>query len=453
MENINESTENSIYSVSQLNRETKQILSQYFMTIRVEGEISNLSTPASGHSYFTLKDASAQIRCVMFRSYRHKLNFKPENGNNVIATAQVGLYEARGDYQLIVEGLEPAGDGALLRAFELLKTKLAAEGLFDLSHKQPLPTLPSSIGVITSPTGAVIHDILTVLQRRFPASKVLIYPVAVQGETAANEIIHALNTANARQECDVLILARGGGSLEDLWPFNDEVLARTIAASKLPVISAVGHETDFTIADFVADLRAPTPSAAAENVVPNGQEWLLKFEQLHQRLQHRIQQQQNELTTRLQWLSQRLQQKEPGKDLQAKAQRLDELDLRLRNHIRVRLQNYRVTISAQTAKLSGHNPLPRIQQLAQHQRLISERIRTALMHRLKLNQQQLIAISQTLHAVSPLATLNRGYALVTRSNADQLITSSKQVNIGDVIKTRLANGHIISNVKELEHEL
>jgi exodeoxyribonuclease VII large subunit len=452
MDNNSALPEKTIYTVSELNRETKQLLSQYFMTINVEGEISNLSTPASGHIYFTLKDANAQIRCAMFRSYQRQRVFKPENGHNVIAKAQVGLYEARGDYQLIVESMEPAGDGALLRAFERLKNKLAEEGLFDADNKQALPLLPLSVGVITSPTGAVIHDILSVLQRRFPASKVIIYPVAVQGESAAIEVIQAITTANDRKECDCLILARGGGSLEDLSAFNDEALARTIAASKLPVLSAIGHETDFTIADFVADVRAPTPSAAAEYAVPSADHWLLKFKQLQNSLIRQVEHRQNEQSTRLKWLKQRLQQKQPKRELQAKAQRLDELYLRLRNNITTRLQSYRAEVSTQTANLTSHDPSVRLKFLASRQQALTERLEKIIGYRIKINHQLLISASQTLHAVSPLATLNRGYALVTDVESKRIILSTHQLLSGDIIQTQLANGQIISKIKELIHE-
>ena len=263
-------TPRKIYTVSQLNRETGQLLSRHFLSIRVEGEISNLSTPASGHVYFSLKDANAQVRCAMFKNQRRRGGFKPENGKQVIVTAEVSLYEPRGDYQLIVEHIEEAGDGALRRAFDALKLKLSAEGLFDAANKQSLPALPKAIGVITSPSGAAIRDILTVLQRRFPAIPVIIYPTAVQGTNAQHEIAGAIAIANKSWQCDVLILARGGGSLEDLWAFNEEKVARAIATSSIPIISGIGHETDFTIADFAADLRAPTPSAAAEHASNSG---------------------------------------------------------------------------------------------------------------------------------------------------------------------------------------
>ncbi|NOS75569.1 MAG: exodeoxyribonuclease VII large subunit, partial [Methyloglobulus sp.] len=325
-----------IYSVSQLNRETADVLSGHFLSIFVEGEISNLSIPSSGHCYFTLKDANAQVRCAMFRGQR-KQSFKPENGKQVVVKAQVSLYEPRGDYQLIVEYMEEAGDGVLRRAFDALKLKLSEEGLFSAAHKKNLPILPKAIGVITSPSGAAIRDILTVLRRRFAAVPVIVYPVAVQGENAKFEIAKAIATANTLKQCDVLILARGGGSLEDLWAFNEEIVARAIYASQIPVISGVGHETDVTIADFVADLRAATPSAAAEHATPDQQQWLNKFNELDVRLQQYVQRQLRQHQQKIDWLNGRLNQQHPKQKLTRNQQRLDELDIRLKKAVQLRL--------------------------------------------------------------------------------------------------------------------
>src|ERR1700691_2609530 len=267
--------ERDVYSVSRLNREARVLLERGFGTLWLEAEISNFSRPSSGHWYFSLKDAAAQVRCAMFRQRNMLANLVPRDGQKVLVRARIGLYEPRGEFQLIVDHIEDAGLGALKRQSEELSARLAAEGLFALERKRPLPALPKRIGVITSPTGAAVRDIVHVLARRFVGVAVLIHPVSVQGASAAAEIIAALKLAGERAECDVLILARGGGSLEDLWAFNDEALARAIAASPIPVISGIGHETDFTIADFAADVRAPTPSAAAEIAVPDGEEWLI----------------------------------------------------------------------------------------------------------------------------------------------------------------------------------
>src|SRR5690606_35272474 len=270
-------TEREILSVSQLNRRAKQLLETHLPLLWVEGELSNVSQPSSGHWYFTLKDDQAQVRCAMFRNRNMLVRFKPQQGQQVLVRARVSLYEGRGDYQLIAEHMEEAGTGALQRAFEALKAKLGAEGLFDEARKRPIPTLPRHIGVITSPTGAAIRDVLTVLERRFPSIPVTVIPVAVQGKESAPQIVRALELANRCGLFDVLLLTRGGGSLEDLWSFNEEAVARAVAASQLPVVCAVGHEVDFSIADFVADLRAPTPSAAAELMTPDGEDWLETF--------------------------------------------------------------------------------------------------------------------------------------------------------------------------------
>ena len=286
----------NILTVTQLNRATSQLLDNHFLSIFVEGEISNFSAPSSGHLYFSLKDANAQVRCAMFKSQQRRLSFTPSNGKQVVIKARVSLYEPRGDFQLIVEHIEEAGDGALRRAFEALKIKLTAEGLFDTAHKNALPLLPQAIGIITSPTGAAIRDIITVLRRRFTAIPVIIYPVSVQGNNAKHEIVKAISLANERNECDVLILGRGGGSLEDLWAFNEEIVARAIFSSTIPIISAVGHETDITIADFVADHRAATPSAAAEHASPDQQEWLTRFNYLENHLKQQLTRKLNQKT-------------------------------------------------------------------------------------------------------------------------------------------------------------
>ncbi|MGE5241377.1 MAG: exodeoxyribonuclease VII large subunit, partial [Bacteroidota bacterium] len=273
-----------IYTVARLNREARAMLEGGFPPLWIEGEISNLSRPASGHLYFSLKDAQAQVRCAFFRQYQRTRGAALKDGLHVLARARVSLYEGRGDFQLIVEYLEEAGEGALRRAFDALKLRLAQEGLFDAAHKKPLPRLPRRVGIITSTSGAVLHDILTTLKRRFPAIAILVHPVPVQGEGAAERIAAAIRVAGQRRDCDALILARGGGSLEDLWPFNEEIVARAIHACPVPIVSGVGHETDFTIADMAADARAPTPTAAAEMLSPDQQEWLAQFARLENRL-------------------------------------------------------------------------------------------------------------------------------------------------------------------------
>ncbi len=385
--------EQKILKVAQLNLLTKKILEANFAYVLIEGEISNLVKPSSGHIYFSLKDESAQVRAVMFRQNNLALKFSPQNGMQVIVTAQVSLYEARGDYQLIVGRMELAGAGVLHTKFLQLKTKLAAEGLFEPRYKNPIPKLPGSIGVITSPTGAVIRDILSVLKRRFPSAKVVIYPVLVQGMEAASQIVSALKKANARNECEVLILARGGGSIEDLWPFNEEVVARAIFASTIPIISAIGHETDFTIADFVADVRAPTPSAAAELAVPNQLEWYKTVENLQHRLANLMHHKLHRFNLLFTSLKNRL--RHPRDYLAEKSQRLDDYERRLI---------------------------------------------LATKHKLVYCKQHLAKISMALNAISPLATLSRGYAII--SKGDNIVSKIARVNVGDKIKAKVADGEL-----------
>lgn len=441
-----------IYSVSELNRETKNLLSSHFSFIQVEGEISNLSRPSSGHIYFSLKDKKAQIRCAMFKSQQRRLGFNPENGKQVIISAQVSLYEARGDYQLIVDKMLEAGAGDLQLAFDQLKTKLLNEGLFEQKLKQSLPEIPTQIGVITSPSGAAIHDILTVLKRRFPTIPVIIYPTAVQGESAKLEIVSAIVSANNEAQVDVLILARGGGSIEDLWAFNEECVARAIVKSKIPIISAIGHETDVTIADFVSDLRAPTPSAAAENCVPDQQIWLSAFQSLENQLNLSLQRRLASFQQATTWLHKRLQQQHPGQKLQRHAQTLDILEMRLIHTIQGKTRRSRNLLENQYNQLQRNNPADKIARYKQQQQYLSTRLNTSIRHKLEKLQRKYLSLVQTLNTVSPLATLERGYAIVTDSKTSAVISSSQQLSVDDKIKTRLAHGQIISQIKEINHE-
>jgi len=395
----------TVYSVSRLNREVRELLESGIGQLWVQGELSNFSRPASGHWYFSLKDRDAQVRCAMFRLRNARTGFVPRDGQQVLVRARVGLYEPRGEYQLLVEELEDAGLGALQRAFEELKRRLAAEGLFDPERKRSLPAAPHCIGVITSPSGAAIRDILHILARRFPAARVLIYGVPVQGAAAVPAIVAALDLASARAECDVLIVARGGGSLEDLWAFNDERVARAIHRARLPIVTGIGHEIDFTIADFVADLRAPTPSGAAELVVPDGAAWRTRLTQLHERFlaaMRRTLAVENAALTRLQ---RRLTASHPGMRLQAMAQRLDELEGRLQFVLQARLAR---------------------------------------------EQTRLQSLARALQAVSPLATLERGFAVVTRSRDGELVTSAAQVAPDERIDVRLASGRLTASVLAAE---
>ena len=440
-------TTRDIYTVSRLNREVRTVLEGSFPLIWLEGELSNLARPGSGHWYFSLKDEAAQVRCAMFRNRNMLVKGKPENGMQVLVRARIGLYEARGEYQLIIEHLEEAGDGALRRAFEQLKAKLDTAGLFDTAHKQPIPPLPRQIGVITSPTGAAIRDILTTLQRRFPGIPVIVYPVPVQGAEAGDEIARMIKLAGERAECDVLLLARGGGSLEDLWAFNEEVVARAMFDCPIPIVSGIGHEVDVTIADFVADQRAPTPTAAAELVSPDQQEWRLRLQQLQNRLQRTVmrglearQQQLRYLTTRL---------PHPGRQVEERLQRLDELELRRNHAMQHDLRHRHAGVNMLQQRLQKFSPLQRLAQYRLQNQNLGQRLLTALRHQLGQQQQQLQNLAHALDTVSPLATLSRGYAIVTSTDG-KILRNAADVNTGEAIHTRLAKGRLVSTVTNID---
>ncbi|MFU8797621.1 MAG: exodeoxyribonuclease VII large subunit [Gammaproteobacteria bacterium] len=390
-----------VFTISQLNSMARELLEEAFAMLWIEGEISNFSAPSSGHIYFSLKDSTAQVRCAMFQQKHRNVRFPLSNGLKVIVNARVSLYEARGDYQLIVERIEELGDGALQRAFEQLKKKLAAEGLFDIARKRPLPILPKAIGVITSPTGAAIRDILNVLKRRFAGIPIIIYPCLVQGNEAARQIVEAITRANKHLACDVLIIARGGGSLEDLWPFNEEIVARAIFNSGVPIISGVGHEIDFTIADFVADHRAPTPSAAAELVSQDSKEWQNNLSRLKEHLQASLLRHLKSYRERIISLDKQLRLCHPQKLLEKQFQTLDYLEQRLHATIQNTLKNYR---------------------------------------------QKLVHRGELLNMVSPLHTLDRGYAIVTDKASKHVVYSARDVIEGTILNIRLKEGEIICEV-------
>ncbi|MCU7882051.1 MAG: exodeoxyribonuclease VII large subunit [Candidatus Thiodiazotropha sp. (ex Lucinoma aequizonata)] len=435
-----------IYSVSRLVRETRSILEGSFPLIWVSGEISNLAQPASGHIYFTLKDEIAQVRCAMFRMKRQRLRFRPKNGQQVMLRAKISLYEARGEFQLIAEHIEPAGEGALRLAFEQLKQKLVTEGLFDADRKKPLPAIPQQLGIITSPTGAAIRDLLTVLGRRFPALPVIIYPVQVQGGGAAQQITQMLQIANQRNECDLLILSRGGGSLEDLQAFNNEGLARQIYDSQIPVVTGIGHEVDFTIADFVADQRAPTPSAAAELVSPDQTVWLKQLQQLQQRLTISQSQHLHRLREKLGTLKSRLLQQHPNQRLQQRAQRFDELTQRLKQAQHVYLLTRQHKLEKLTSRLNRLSPQQRVKNQQQTFRQYNERLQRAIQQRLKDEQTKLSQLARDLHNLSPLNTLGRGYAIVTQNKDGSIIRTSNEVKTGDTVNARLFQGSLVCRV-------
>lgn len=438
-----------VYTISRLNQEARELLESGLARVWIEGELSNVARPASGHLYFTLKDSRAQVRAAMFRSRNQLLRFRPAEGMQVLVRAKVSLYEPRGDYQLIVEQMQEAGDGVLQQAYDALKLKLEKEGLFDPGRKQPLPAMPERLGVITSPSGAAIRDVMSVLARRFPALPVVIYPVPVQGKTAGQVITDMLQTVAQRNECDVLILTRGGGSLEDLWAFNEEPVARAIADCPIPLVSAIGHEVDFTIADFVADMRAPTPSAAAELVSPDQAEWLEQLRAIDVRLARRMQHCTDSLRQRLQWLGHRLNLRHPGQQLRQQAQRQDELEARMRLAIRTHFSRLQTRLQAGHARLQQATPAHRIGRLRVECDALGHRLTTA-MHALLANRQQRLAIAgRSLDTVSPLATLERGYSIVTRVKDNTIVRKGTSVKVGDQIKTRLSKGRLVSTVEKI----
>ena len=433
-------------SVSELNHQARHLLESSFMQVWVEGELSSFSRPSSGHWYFSLKDQKCQIRCAMFRGANQRIRTLPKEGDQIRIRGKVTLYENRGDFQIIVEHLEPAGLGPLQQAFEALKMKLQAEGLFDPARKKPLPVTPRHIGVVTSPTGAAIHDILTVLARRCPAIPVTLYPTAVQGQAATADIVNAIDHAQRHGVADVLIIGRGGGSLEDLWCFNEEAVARAIAGCSIPTVSAVGHEVDVTIADFVADLRAPTPSAAAEKISPDQSQWLrrlaeqqLRLGQSARRLLLRLDQQLGHLAARL---------RDPRRELQDKAQRMDELDMRLNKAMNLKLQQQQLKTGHLAQRLGTQSPTKTLQNAGEQVQRLNERLNKAIRQNLRQQQEKLQLNAQTLNAVSPLATLGRGYAIV-RDDQNRIVRSADQLSAGQTISARFGQGNVSAEVTKV----
>jgi len=434
-----------VYSVTRLNREVRVLLERGLGVLWVEGELSNLSQPASGHWYFTLKDRDAQLRCAMFRLKNSLLGFTPRAGTQVLVRGRLSVYEARGEYQLIVEHMEEAGIGALRRQFERLKAQLAAEGLFAPERKRALPRFPRRIGVITSPSGAALRDILHILARRYPPAQVLIYPAAVQGAAAVPALVAALQVASARAECDVLILARGGGSLEDLWAYNDERVARAIHACRVPVVSGVGHEIDFTIADFVADVRAPTPSGAAELVVPDGRAWLEAVTRTAQRLLAAMRRELRAGGARLEAVGRRLQLAHPGVRLQQQMQRLDDLGQRLGGAARGGLHHERHRLAELIERLVRHSPDHVVREYRARHQGINARLEHAARECVSRALHRLALAQRGLNGVSPLATLTRGFAIVTRADGGLLVDAAA-VPTGETIEARLARGTLSARV-------
>jgi exodeoxyribonuclease VII large subunit len=414
--------------------------------LSVSGEISNLSRPASGHWYFTLKDQRAQVRCAMFKSRTQYLKFVPKEGEQVLINATVGLYEARGDYQLIVNGMQSAGEGALKLAFEQLKTRLYEEGLFNPDYKKPLPKHPRHLGVVTSPTGAAIKDVLSVLKRRFPNLPISIYPTQVQGDAAAAQIAQAIERANRDKICDVLIVGRGGGSLEDLWPFNEEIVARAIFNSQIPIISAVGHEVDVSISDYTADLRAATPSAAAELVSPDRFEWLGRFENLERSLTRIMQNRLSQQRFNLVQLVKRL--RHPKDKLQENMQRLDMAQMRLNNSIQRELLSQQTRLTSLSHRLQSNKPDKQLAQMKQAVQQLQQRMQHSLQLQLQDFKNKLARQAEVLNAVSPLSTLSRGYAIIT-TGSGEAVRASSQIKIGDTVTAQLHEGAFSCSVEKI----
>ena len=440
--------EQSVISVSELNKKAKSLLEKGIPKLWIEGEISNLAKPASGHMYFSLKDEMSQIRCAWFRQRQLQNTLNIVNGSKMLALGKIGLYEPRGEYQFIVEKMEIAGEGDLKRKYEDLKRKLSAEGIFSEENKSELPNLPKKIGVITSPSGAAVQDILTVLNRRFPIIPIIIFPVAVQGEQAAPQIQNALEKANFRADCDLLILARGGGSLEDLWAFNEEIVARAIFDSEIPIISAIGHETDVTISDFTADLRAPTPSGAAELAVPDQHDWIKSIDNISEKINTIVTQQINSKSQLSDWINKRLSQSSPMMTVKRQIEKSNNLQKMLSSSILQNLSRQEKNIhqlksnlNEVSPRLKIHTQLSRIKELNQKITSCSDHLLEGLNNRIKL-------ASKTLNSVSPLRTLDRGYAIARDAKTKNVIMSADTIEIENDIEVKLAKGEIKVTVIE-----
>ncbi|AOD15346.1 exodeoxyribonuclease VII large subunit [Xanthomonas fragariae] len=429
-----------ILTPSQLNTLARDLLEGSFPLVWVEAELSSVTRPSSGHLYFTLKDARAQIRCAMFKPKSTWLTFQPREGVHVLARGRLTLYEARGDYQLVLDHMEEAGEGALRRAFDALRARLAAEGLFDTERKQPLPTHMRRLAVITSPSGAAVRDVLSVLSRRFPLLEVDLLPSLVQGDSAAAQITSLLQRADASGRYDVILITRGGGSLEDLWAFNDERLARAIAAAQTPVVSAVGHETDFSLSDFVADVRAPTPSVAAELLVPDQRELVARVQRAHARIAQLQQHALGNAMQRADRLALRLRAHSPQARLQLLHRRQEDAGRQLRARMSQALERLQARVQRGQAQLQSHNPQRNLAPLQQRLRALHPH--AAMQRRLQHDRLHLRGLVRSLEAVSPLATVARGYAIVTRPGDGSVVRSAAEVVAGERLRARLADGNI-----------
>ena len=433
-----------IYTVSRLNLEARRLVEARFPPLWVEGELSNLARPRSGHLYFSLKDERCQVRCAMFRMQNRYLDFEPADGTQVLAQVRVSLYPERGEFQLVVQYLEEAGAGALRRAFEALKRRLEGEGLFDAEAKRPIPKVPACIGIVTSPTGAALRDILNVMRRRFPGVHAILYPVPVQGEGAASRIAEMVDRVSARAECDVLVLARGGGSLEDLWCFNEEPVARAIHRCPIPIVTGIGHEVDFTIADLVADRRAPTPSAAAELVTPDAMQWRDDIQRARLRLARLMRRRLEERRAHLKWLMRAFP--DPQRRLQDLSQRLDGLLARTQRAARRVSERRRDTLRTLTARLYQQAPATVVLANRVRAEVLGARLERSARHGLEKRRAQLQSLQRALAAVGPQQTLDRGYAIVSRRRDAAVLRDASQVEPGEHIEARLARGRIEGTV-------
>lgn len=437
----------SIISVTRLNRLARQVLESEIGQVWVSGELSNFVAASSGHWYFTLKDSKAQIKTAMFKGANRGVKFSPKAGDKVVIRGSLSLYEARGDYQLIGEHMEPEGLGQLKQAYEALKAKLSAEGLFAMEAKQALPTSVKRLGVVTSPTGAAIHDILNVLKRRNPSIEVIIYPSLVQGATAARSIAEQIHIANIRDEVDLLIVGRGGGSLEDLWAFNEEIVAYAISKSSLPIVSAVGHEVDVTIADYVADMRAPTPSAAAELVSTDKSQLERHIQQQQHRLSQVFEQHLKRIQYKLHLIESRLSNVHPAVQIRQANQHTDNLTMRLSQAINVKLNDAQSKSKNVTLRLQHASPKNAIKDKKQQLQKVSEKLNSIQQRQLSDKRYQLQRIADILNSVSPLSTLSRGYSIAFKN--DKVVRSVSQLEKGDVIETRISDGSVIAKIQEI----
>jgi len=436
-----------VFTVTRLNQEVQQLLERSFGTLWLQGELSNFSRPASGHFYFSLKDSQSQIRCAMFRGRNRYVDFKPQDGDAVLVRGKLGLYTARGDFQLIVEHMEAAGAGQLQAAFEATKRKLDALGFFSQEDKQALPNMPSTIGVVTSATGAAIRDVLQVLARRYPQAHVVVYPTLVQGAASAPAIVQAIKRAEQRAEVDVLLLVRGGGSLEDLWGFNEVSVAEAIRACSIPLVAGVGHEVDVTIADLVADLRAPTPSAAAELATPDGMALAQRATDANSNLQRAVQQRLQTIRSTLATLDERLQSRHPMRQILDRGQRVDELDERLRQVMLNTQRAQAMQLDGLQRRLQAHSPAIQLAQARTSLNNWQRRLFTVTQSVLDRQRNRLQLAAKTLDSVSPLAVLDRGFAVVRHNG--RVLTSASKVKTGDQLTTHLVDGVVTSNVQSI----